>query len=145
MSRADSGSLYRVGYLCLNISTNVFPITCLLGISPLTQIQNERRKEFSSNSDMLLVNVCMCVLNHSIVSNSLRPHGLQPARLLYPWGFSRQEYWSGLPFLCPGDLPHPGIEPASPTLQADSLLSEPPGKPKISFKIKAINASCCDR
>ena len=39
-------------------------------------------------------------------------------------GFSRQEYWSGLPFLSPEDLPDPGIEPRSPTLQADSLLSE---------------------
>ena len=45
-------------------------------------------------------------------------------------GFSRQEYWSGLPFPSPGDLPDPGIEPRSPTLQADALTSEPPGKPK---------------
>ena len=44
-------------------------------------------------------------------------------------GFSRQEYWSGLPFPSPGDLPNPGIEPGSPTLQADALTSEPPGKP----------------
>ena len=44
-------------------------------------------------------------------------------------GFSRQEYWSGLPFPSPGDLPNAGIEPRSPTLQADSLPSEPPGKP----------------
>ena len=43
-------------------------------------------------------------------------------------GFSRQEYWSGLPFPPPGDLPNPGIEPGSPTLQADALPSEPPGK-----------------
>ena len=42
-------------------------------------------------------------------------------------GFSREEYWSGLPFPSPGDLPHPGIEPGSPALQADSLPSEPPG------------------
>ena len=41
-------------------------------------------------------------------------------------GFSRQEYWSGLPFLSPGDLPDPRTEAGSPTLQADSLLSEPP-------------------
>ena len=41
--------------------------------------------------------------------------------------FSRQEYWDGLPFLSPGNLPDPGIELGSP--QADSLLSEPPGKP----------------
>ena len=39
-------------------------------------------------------------------------------------GFSRQEYWSGLPFPSPGDLPNPGIEPASPALQADSLPTE---------------------
>ena len=45
-------------------------------------------------------------------------------------GFSRQEYWSGLPFPSPGDLPDPGIEPRSPTLQADTLPSKPPGKPK---------------
>ena len=42
-------------------------------------------------------------------------------------GFSRQEYWSGLPLPSPGDLPNPGIESGSPTLQADSLPSEPPG------------------
>ena len=45
--------------------------------------------------------------------DSLRPHGLQPARLLCPWGLSRQEYWSGLPCPPPGDLPDPGIEPTS--------------------------------
>ena len=41
-------------------------------------------------------------------------------------GFSRQEYWSGLPFPSPGDLPDPGIEPESPSFQADALTSEPP-------------------
>ena len=43
-------------------------------------------------------------------------------------GFSRQEYWSGLSFPSPGDLPDPGIEPRSPALQADTLTSELPGK-----------------
>ena len=43
-------------------------------------------------------------------------------------GFSRQEYWSGLPFPSPGDCPNSGIEPGSPMLQADTLPSEPPGK-----------------
>ena len=46
-------------------------------------------------------------------------------------GFSRQEYWSGLPFPSPGDLPNPGIKPRCPSLQADALTSEPPGKPLI--------------
>ena len=45
---------------------------------------------------------------------------------------SREEYWSGLPFHSPGYLPNPGIEPGSPALQADSLPSEPPGKPLIT-------------
>ena len=49
--------------------------------------------------------------SRSVVSSSLRPHGLQPTRLLSPWDFSRQEYWNGLPFPSPGDLPDPGIEP----------------------------------
>ena len=46
-------------------------------------------------------------------------------------GFSRQEYWSGLL----GDLPYPGIEPRSPTLQADALTSEAPGKPLSSLRL----------
>ena len=49
--------------------------------------------------------------------------------------FSRQEYWSGLPFPFPGDLPDPGIEPWSPTLQADSSPSEPPGKALENQKV----------
>ena len=50
-----------------------------------------------------------------------------------PMGFSRQEYWSGLPFPSPEDLPNPGIEPGSPALQVDTLTSEPAGKPIISI------------
>ena len=52
-----------------------------------------------------------------------------------PKGFSRQEYWSGLPFPSPGDLPDPGVEARSPTLQADVLISEPPGKPPKIIKL----------
>ena len=54
-------------------------------------------------------------------------------------GFSRQEYWSGLPFPSPGDLPDPGIESRSPTLQADPLTSAPPGKPHIKLNHFAIH------
>ena len=57
-------------------------------------------------------------------------------------GFSRQEYWSGLPFPSPEDLPDPGIEPGSPTLQADTLTSELPGKPsqgEINLKATSLN------
>jgi len=48
--------------------------------------------------------------------------------------FSRQEYWSGLPFPSPGDLPNPGTELRSPALQVDSLPSEPPRKPRKRVK-----------
>ena len=53
-------------------------------------------------------------------------------------GFSRQEYWSGLPLPSPGDLADPGIEPGSPASQADSLLSEPPGKPIVGHCVYLI-------
>ena len=52
--------------------------------------------------------------------------------------FSRQEYWSGLPFPSPRDLPDPGTEPGSPTLQEDSLLPEPPGQTLIDKDVVDI-------
>ena len=63
-------------------------------------------------------------------------HGFCPGRFNVLWGSCRQqerprpEHWSGWPFLPPGDLPNPGIEPRSPRLQADSSPAEPPGKPQ---------------
>ena len=58
-------------------------------------------------------------------------------------GFPRQEYWSGLPFPSPGDLPDPGIEPGSPALQADSLPSEP--REANTQDIKTLNKKICDK
>ena len=71
---------------------------------------------------------CMCcaVLSHSVVPNFVQPHGLWPVQLIGPWGFSRQEYWNGLPCPPPVYLPNPRIKPRSPVLQVDSLPSEPP-------------------
>ena len=61
-----------------------------------------------------------------------------------PMGFSRQEYWSGLPSPSPGDLTKPGIEPRSPALQADSLTSEPPGKPFLILLLhKGVDVISC--
>ena len=54
-------------------------------------------------------------------------------------GFPRQEYWSELPFPSPGDLPNPGIKTGSPGLQADSLPTEPPGKPWKEGGIKYLS------
>ena len=58
-------------------------------------------------------------------------------------GFSRQEYWSGLPFPSPGDLPDPGIEPGSPALQADALPSEPPYCNFLLFISVLISSLLC--
>ena len=59
----------------------------------------------------------------------MTPWAQEPAKLLCPWNFLKQEYRSGLLFPSPGDLSDPGIKPRSPVLQADSLPSEPPEKP----------------
>ena len=63
-------------------------------------------------------------ISHSVVSYSLRLHGLQPARLLSPWDSPGKNTEVDSHFLLQGNLPNPGIEP---TLQANSLPSEPPG------------------
>ena len=63
--------------------------------------------------------------------DSLWLHGLQSTRLLCTWGFSRQEYWSGLPCAPPGELPSPRIEPGSPALQVDSYQLSYKGSPGI--------------
>ena len=68
----------------------------------------------------------MCA--HSVVSDSSTPRTVA-LQVPLSMGFPREEYWSGLPFPPPEDLPDPGIEPGSPALQADTLTSEPPGKP----------------
>ena len=73
----------------------------------------------------------------SVVSDSLRLHGLQPTSLLSR-RFCRQGYWSGLPFPSPGDIPNPGIEPRSPALQADPVLTELQGKPNKLYIILII-------
>ena len=64
------------------------------------------------------------------MSDSLQPHGLAYQGPL-SMEFSRQEYWNGWPFPSPGDLPNQGIQPRSLAFQADSLQSEPPGKPML--------------
>ena len=88
------------------------------------QIRIQQKKETYVQRPVGLVMLCL------VESNSLHPHGLQPTRLLCLWGFSRQEYWRGLLCPPPKDLPNSGIKLKSCVIQADSLLSEPPGKVK---------------
>ena len=69
------------------------------------------------------------IVSYSVVSDSATPWTVAQQAPLF-MGFSRQEYWSGLPFPPQGNLPDPGIKPRSPALQADSVQSDPPGKPR---------------
>ena len=71
-------------------------------------------------------------VNCSVMSDSVTPWTV-PHQASLLMEFSRQEYWNGLPFPPPGDLPDPGIKPASPVLRADSLPSESPRKPPSSM------------
>ena len=68
---------------------------------------------------------------------------MTPWAVTLPIEFSRQEYWSGLPFSSPGDLPNPGIEPGSPTLQADALTSAPP-ESEIKSEVAQSCLTLCD-
>ena len=78
-----------------------------------------------------------CMLSLSVVSNSLQPHRLSlPGSSVH--GISQLEYWSGLPFHPPGDLPDPGVDPASPVsppLQVYSLPTEPSGEPRAACEL----------
>ena len=71
------------------------------------------------------------MLSHSYIQFSVTPWTVAHLAPLF-MGFSRQEYWSGLPYPPPGDLPDPGIKPVSPALADGFFTTEPPGKPIIS-------------
>ena len=85
---------------------------------------NEEVPESESGRPFPPCFACVLPVSPSVVSDSLWAVTRQTPLSMK---FSRQEYWTGLPFPSPGDLPNPGIEPGSPTLQADSLPFEPPG------------------
>ena len=73
--------------------------------------------------------VCMCSVTHSCLTLCNPMDWIVAHQAPLPMKFSRKEYWTGLPFPSPGDVPNPEIEHRSPALQVDSLPSEPPGKP----------------
>ena len=99
--------------------------------------QKERKKE---RNHMGLLRYS--VLTHSVGSDSLWTPWTIALQAPPSMGFSKREYWSGLPCPPPGDLPDPGIKPRSPTLQVDSLLSELPGKPIWDYymELKSLHA-----
>ena len=88
----------------------------------------------------------LLLISCSAVSNSLQPHGFEPTRLLRPWDFPRQGYWSVLLFPTPGDPPNPGIEPLSPILAGRFFTTAPPGKPSnTSVQLSRLIMSDCLR
>ena len=93
------------------------------GKSHLDHLNQQQVKTLGKNS---ITSVKVTSLSHVRLFATPWPVAHQAPPSL---GFSRQEYWSGLPIPSPGDLPDPGIEPRSPALQADALISEPPEKP----------------
>ena len=89
--------------------------------------------------DDLTFNVIGATMAHADLTFNMIGATIEVAHQAPPsMGFSRQNYWSGLPFSSPGDLPNPGIEPRPPALWADALPSEPPGKPLSFGKSKII-------
>ena len=70
-------------------------------------------------------------VNRSVMSNSFVTPWTVACQAFLSMGFPRQEYWSGLPFLSPGDLPDSGLEPGTPALQVDSLPLSHQGSPDI--------------
>ena len=96
---------------------------------------------FSSSSSLffLLKTFCKNLSPASCLHLSLCPHSCSP---LCPWGFSRQEYWSGVPGSPPGNLPNPQGWTRSPALQADSLPAEQPGKPwnRMESSLKVVSS-----
>ena len=98
-------------------------------------LHNPVRLVLTSDLHMSAREVNICLMSHFSKSGTCAhscPTHCQPTNVAHqapPWDCPRQEYWSGLPFPPSGDLSDPGVEPISPALQADSLPSEPPGKP----------------
>ena len=108
----------------LSLSYQSSPVPCILKFSLFSFLLTSF-PPFLLHLHNIFINLCVCaqLLSH------------EPARLLCPLGFSRQEYWSGLPCPLAGDLPDPGIEPGTPALQADSLPTELSGKPLHIFSV----------
>ena len=92
-------------------------------------------KDFLCTIHPLCVCVCVCERERESVAQSHQTFCNPMVARFLSMEFSRQEFWSELPFPSPGDLPNSEIEPRSPTLQADSLPAKPPGNPICPFCI----------
>ena len=104
------------------------------------RIQQKTRESHRWRSFFFFPAVCVVCVSCSVLSDSLHPPWTVARQAPLSLGFSKQEYWSGLPCLPPRDLPNPEIELGSPALEADSLLSESPGKPPAPFFFPATKS-----
>ena len=104
--------------------------SCPSATCKFMSLQMDSLQRQYSRSSMNFIRVYVCV-SCSVVSNSLQLHGLQLTKAPRSMEFSRQEYWSGLPFSFPGDHPNPGIKPRSPSLQADFYHLSHQGSPLL--------------
>ena len=100
---------------------------CELQSIPMVQAEMRAAGRMMPGESVLAIQLCLTLCNPRTVAQQA-PLSME---------FSRQENWSGLPFPFPGAHPNPEIKPGSPTLQADSLPSEPPGKPRFRQRIKS--------
>ena len=122
-------SLIQPTSLCsFKLSCNSVPSRSLTGLTRLGY-----SKDFLVILCSLHSRVKVKVVVARSCPDSLWLHGNVAHQVPLSMKFSRQEYWNGLPFLSPGDLLNPGVEPGSPALQVDSLLSEPPGKTTLEL------------
>ena len=117
------------------LSPNTSLHTPLPQLSPHTPILAEAHSRAQTRNNL-------CVLSHFSHIQLFVTLWAVAHQAPLSMGFSRQEYWSGLPCPPPGDLPHPGTKSGSPALQVDSLLSEPPGKRPPKPKPHRFLTSC---
>ena len=99
----------------------LFLWTCITKLKLLQVLKSEGQSE--THEEVFASHACSVVSWPFVTPWTVPRHGP------LPMGFPRQEYWSGLPFPSPGDLPEPGIEPVSPALAGKFFTTEPPGKP----------------
>ena len=115
-------------------------------VSQISSLVTSQLRSWTSISLLLyFVCVCVCVLVTQLCLILCDPLRTIAHQAPLSMELSRQEYWSGLPCPSPGDLSDPGIEPGSPALQADSLLSEPPRKLNLFILIKCYNDKILQR
>ena len=107
----------------------LFFLSFFFFLRPEIKYKLKQQAVFRAVLSLGIMTVCVCVKSLSRVRFFATPWTVARHAPL-SMGFSKQEYWSGLPFPSPGDLPNPGIKSGSSALQADALSSEPPRKPE---------------